>query len=177
MCQTEVTTSNVLGFSEIQYFPASLWISAKHYRSSGILQKLAWLVLKPWRETTQVLLKFLYHTQTLYQKLYHTQHNSQKDGLRDMRLWTRWLRTRKREWMRTREVDSITTSSWLGIYLSHLPEAHLFLEAQHPLNCFLGMVKCKVEWKEEVLLTFSELWWPCMDFRGLWSFWIPIFIL
>lgn len=62
------------------------------------------------------------------QKLYHTQHNSQKDGLRDMRLWMRWLRTRKREWMRTHEVDSITRSSWLGIYLSQPPEAHLLLE-------------------------------------------------
>lgn len=39
--------SDVLGFSEIQYFPASLWIGAKHYGSFGILQKLAWLVLKP----------------------------------------------------------------------------------------------------------------------------------
>lgn len=171
MCQMEVTTSNVLGFSEIQYFPASLWIGAKHYRSSGILQKLARLVLKPWRrETTQVLLKFLQCKNyiilnTIVRRMGWETY---------VYGWGGWGLGKGNEW--EHEVDSETRSSWLGIYLSQPPEAHLLLETHHPLGCFLGMMKCKKEWKEEVLLT-SELWWPCMDFRGLWSFWIPIFIL
>ena len=104
MCHIEVNTSNDLGFLDIQYLPASHWAGSKHYGSSGILQKLAWLVVKPWRrETTQVLLKFLQCKNYI---------------ILNTIVWRMgWVRTWKRGAMRTHEVDSTTRRSWLGICL------------------------------------------------------------